>query len=89
MIKPQFEAGKEQVGKNGVIRSALVHKEVIESVLGYVDQNELYAFGLYYSPIKGPKGNIEFLLGISNNQSGFSPSIEEVVKTAHQELSQD
>ncbi len=89
LIKPQFEAGREQVGKNGVVRDAAVHREVIEKVLSFAKQDQLYPFGLYHSPIKGPKGNIEFLLTLSNRPSDFSPNVEEVVKTAHIELSME
>ena len=62
LIKPQFEAGREKVGKHGVVRDPSVQKEVILSVIGYAAQNGLSPLGLDYSPIKGPEGNIEFLL---------------------------
>ncbi len=89
LIKPQFEAGREQVGKNGVVRDAVVHREVIERVLSFADENELFPFGLYHSPIKGPKGNIEFLLALSNRPFDLSPNVEEIVKNAHFELSME
>ncbi len=89
LIKPQFEAGREQVGKNGVVRNPDVHKNVIETVLGYAQENQLYPYGLYFSPIKGPKGNIEFLVALSGSETGFIPQIDAVVDQAHDELSRD
>ncbi len=62
LIKPQFEAGREQVGKKGGVKDPKVHREVIEKVLSFAVSNGLTAAGLSYSPIKGPKGNIEYLL---------------------------
>lgn len=62
LIKPQFEAGREKVGKKGVVRDPAVHIEVIEKVIGIVDQLHFKVLGLDYSPIKGPEGNIEYLI---------------------------
>lgn len=62
LIKPQFEAGKEKIGKNGVVRDKETHLEVIASILDFLPEAGLYSWGLTYSPIKGPKGNIEYLL---------------------------
>lgn len=67
LVKPQFEAGKEKVGKKGVVRDSNVHKEVIENVIGYARENGFSVKELTYSPIKGPEGNIEFLIVISKN----------------------
>lgn len=67
LVKPQFEAGKEKVGKKGVVRDSSVHKEVIENVIGYARENGFSVKELTYSPIKGPEGNIEFLIVISKN----------------------
>lgn len=64
LIKPQFEAGREKVGKKGVVRDKSVHVEVIEKVLNIVTENGFSARGLTYSPIKGPEGNIEYLVYI-------------------------
>ena len=61
LIKPQFEAGRGQVGKKGVVRDISVHREVIRNVLSFARETQLYAAGLSYSPIKGPEGNIEYL----------------------------
>ncbi len=62
LIKPQFEAGREKVGKKGVVRDPAVHEEVIRKVIEYAAQIGLERLGLEYSPIKGPEGNIEYLL---------------------------
>lgn len=62
LIKPQFEAGKEKIGKNGVVRDPKTHLEVIQHILDFLPGAGLYPWGLTYSPIKGPKGNIEYLL---------------------------
>lgn len=61
LIKPQFEAGREAVGKHGVVRDPAVHKQVLETVILEAESMGLYTVKLTYSPIKGPKGNIEFL----------------------------
>ena len=68
LIKPQFEAGKEQVGKNGVVREKETHIEVIEKVINYCKNLGLYVKGLTFSPIKGPKGNIEYLVYLTNKE---------------------
>lgn len=65
LVKPQFEAGREQVGKKGIVRDRKVHKEVIENVAGYAMENGLYPVGLTYSPVTGAKGNIEYLMHLS------------------------
>ena len=62
LIKPQFEAGKDKIGKNGVVRDSKTHLEVIQAILAFLPEAGLYPWGLTYSPIKGPKGNIEYLL---------------------------
>lgn len=62
LVKPQFEAGKDRVGKNGVVRDSAVHSEVIENCIGYALDNGFSVMGMDFSPIKGPKGNIEFLM---------------------------
>ena len=64
LIKPQFEAGRSQVGKKGVVRDPSVHREVIGTVIDFVRGTGVYPAGLTYSPIKGPEGNIEYLLYI-------------------------
>ena len=89
LIKPQFEAGREQVGKNGIIRDPVIHEEVIRNVLKYGEEQGLYPHGLTYSPVTGAKGNIEYLLYLKKQESkGFEASriIGEVVEDSHQGL---
>lgn len=64
LIKPQFEAGKEKVGKKGVVRDSTVHEEVVHKIIDYADFIGFEVLGLTYSPIKGPEGNIEYLMFI-------------------------
>lgn len=86
LIKPQFEAGREQVGKKGIVRDSKVHVEVIENVIDYASDNGLYPHGLDYSPVKGTKGNIEYLLYLRKTESSEKISPQEVVNIAHGEL---
>lgn len=78
LIKPQFEAGREKVGKKGVVREPDVHIEVISKVMDYADSLGFLVLGLDYSPIKGPEGNIEYLIflelkkGSRPESDGFS-----------------
>lgn len=84
LIKPQFEAGKELVGKNGVVREKSTHLEVIQNVIEYAKSINLYPQNLTYSPIKGPAGNIEYLILLSDQNSNFDLSeIETIVNTAN------
>ncbi len=87
LIKPQFEAGREQVGKNGIVKDAEVHKEVIEKVLGFARDNGLYPRALSFSPVTGSKGNIEFLLYLSKIEEAVEIDTAAVVSKAHAELS--
>ena len=88
LVKPQFEAGREQVGKKGIVRDRNVHIEVIEKVLGYAEDNGLYPFGLTFSPVTGAKGNIEYLLALSKREEmRYNVScIQTVVENSHAEL---
>ncbi len=89
LIKPQFEAGKDKVGKKGVVRDPKIHKEVIEDVLASVKEIGFVIKGLDYSPIKGPEGNIEYLMYISKDTSATpinEEAIDEIVSKAHSEL---
>ncbi len=89
LIKPQFEAGREKVGKKGVVRDPKVHQEVIEKVIGFALENGFSVLHLSFSPIKGPEGNIEYLVHIVKNQKGSCAedvSVERVVAAAHGEL---
>ena len=89
LIKPQFEAGREKVGKNGVVRDASVHMEVIKDVTGYAQSIGYVPLKLDYSPVKGPKGNIEFICmyGLySSDEKITDDMIEKTVKSAHEML---
>lgn len=101
LVKPQFEAGREQVGKNGIVREESVHRQVIENVGGYASQSGFFVCGLTWSPVKGAKGNIEYLMylqksGIDGEKktdgdfgevSSFSVLTEKTVRESHEELS--
>lgn len=93
LIKPQFEAGREKVGKKGVVRDKEVHKEVIEMVTEYAKSIDLYPLMLDFSPVKGPEGNIEYLLYLSKNEDDLNLfeknvhiDIDEVVEKSHDTL---
>ena len=91
LIKPQFEAGKEKVGKKGVVRDPAVHEEVIEKIVRFSQENGLQIEGLTYSPVRGPEGNIEYLLFVrkKEKEEPFDKAvIKEVVKEAHEVLDQ-
>lgn len=89
LVKPQFEAGREKVGKKGVVREPATHKEVIIAAAGYALQNGFAVKGLDFSPIKGPEGNIEFLMFVQKQQDP-EPFDEQwaadVVTAAHKAL---
>ena len=92
LIKPQFEAGREKVGKKGVVREKSVHLEVIEMVMGYARTIGFGILGLEFSPIKGPEGNIEYLLYLQNcpqEEAGQEENRQEVTRqeAARQEVS--
>ena len=90
LIKPQFEAGREKVGKHGVVREASVHKEVIDMVMNYAVSINFEVMNLEFSPVKGPEGNIEYLLHLLKHQSGDYSNIPvdsgEIVRKAHETL---
>lgn len=86
LIKPQFEAGREKVGKKGVVRDGKVHREVIETVISYAREIGFSVLNVDFSPIKGPEGNIEYLLHIKKDEEGLQGEAvlpEEIVKAAH------
>ena len=92
LIKPQFEAGREEVGKKGVVRDSSVHREVIEMIVEYVRTQSLGILGLDFSPIKGPEGNIEYLIYLDKSQSGMHEDevqarVDTVVAQSHKILS--
>lgn len=86
LIKPQFEAGREKVGKKGVVREKSVHIEVIENVLGFAKETGFFVKGLTYSPIKGPEGNIEYLMHITKQPDNAEIDVVKIVEEAHQSL---
>lgn len=73
LIKPQFEAGREQVGKGGVVRDPAIHRRVLDDLLSWSTDRDLGPSGLIRSPIKGPAGNIEFLAWLRPGRTGASP----------------
>ena len=79
LIKPQFEAGREKVGKKGVVREKSTHIEVIENVMGYARANGFGVLGVTFSPIRGPEGNIEFLARLALNQPSAEIDVAAVV----------
>lgn len=92
LIKPQFEAGREKVGKKGVVRDSSVHREVIEMIVEYVRTQSLGILGLDFSPIKGPEGNIEYLIYLDKSRSGMHEDevqarVDIVVAQSHKILS--
>ena len=89
LVKPQFEAGREKVGKKGVVREPATHREVLEMAQGYAMANHFTPAGLDFSPIKGPEGNIEFLMYVQhceNPQPLPESLIEQTVAKAHETL---
>lgn len=91
LIKPQFEAGREKVGKKGVVRDPLVHQEVIEKVIAYARSIGFQILHLEFSPIKGPEGNIEYLLHLKKCDielldDEICVECKEVVNNAHASL---
>lgn len=90
LIKPQFEAGREKVGKKGVVREKSTHLEVIRKVMAYAESIGFSLLNLDYSPIKGPEGNIEYLLYLKKQPEGGSllrpDAPERVVEEAHSKL---
>lgn len=87
LIKPQFEAGKEKVGKKGVVRDKGIHREVITEIAAFSKETGFFPTGLSFSPIKGPEGNIEYLLYLRKRESEAAlPEIADVVEAAHEEL---
>lgn len=88
LIKPQFEAGRSKVGKNGVVRNKDVHIEVICDIISFTLENGFSVLGLTYSPVKGPKGNIEYLLYIqkSGKPVNLAADAKEIVEKSHKDL---
>ncbi len=96
LIKPQFEAGREKVGKKGVVRDKKVHEEVIDMVVEYAKSIELHPLKLDFSPVKGPEGNIEYLLYLTKSNKEYeavggeaSIDINAVVEASHNTLDKE
>ncbi len=94
LIKPQFEAGREEVGKKGVVKDKKVHEKVINNVLGYAREAGFAILDISFSPIRGPEGNIEYLLYMSKDASldkseDIVKTIPELVEKAHEEFLSD
>ena len=87
LIKPQFEAGKDKVGKKGVVRDPETHKEVLDNFVALANELEFKILGLTFSPVKGPEGNIEFLGHLTlDEKPGIDPDTALVVEQAHNTL---
>lgn len=89
LVKPQFEAGREKVGKNGVVRDPATHREVLHNAMGYAAANGFVVRGLDFSPVKGPEGNIEYLMFVQKNEQPgvLDDSVaEQVVAASHSSL---
>lgn len=87
LIKPQFEAGRDEVGKKGVVRDSGVHCQVIRGILDFATQIGLSVMGLDFSPIKGPEGNIEYICHMKNGcYEGASIDVEALVNASHEAL---
>ena len=89
LVKPQFEAGREKVGKNGVVRDQATHREVLLRAMGYAVDNGFGVRGLDFSPVKGPEGNIEYLMFVEKSDTPAAPGEDAaaaVVAASHQAL---
>ncbi len=87
LIKPQFEAGREEVGKKGVVRDEAVHARVIRDILDFAPSIGLSVMGLDFSPIKGPEGNIEYICHLKNGVfEAAAIDVDAVVKASHESL---
>ena len=89
LVKPQFEAGREKVGKKGVVRDPATHREVLQMAEGYAMANHFTPAGLDFSPIKGPEGNIEYLMYVQHCEEPQplpEGLIEKVVAASHKTL---
>ena len=89
LIKPQFEAGKDKVGKKGVVRDKAVHVDVVENTVNMMLNNNMRVLGLDFSPVKGPEGNIEYLVYIEKTDTPEDVSgvtAKDVVEMSHKEL---
>lgn len=91
LIKPQFEAGRDKVGKKGVVRDLKVHTEVVETITGFAIDHGFSLLGLTYSPIKGPEGNIEYLMYIEKSDQPVNRldfAVSDLTEASHLNLNQ-
>ena len=87
LVKPQFEAGREKVGKNGVVRDPATHREVLHNAMGYAAANGFVVRGLDFSPVKGPEGNIEYLGFLQKGaETTAAFDLDALVEESHQTL---
>lgn len=86
LIKPQFEAGKNQVGKNGVVRDIQVHIEIVNNIINFCNQINLKVKNLTFSPIRGPKGNIEYLIHLADKGEANEINVNEIIEKANREI---
>ncbi len=89
LIKPQFEAGKENIGKKGVVRDKSVHADVIAKITEFAAENGFAVIDVDFSPIKGPEGNIEYLMFIEKRENGemlWNGSATELADKSHEKL---
>lgn len=89
LVKPQFEAGREKVGKNGVVRDPATHREVLHNAMGYAASNGFTVRGLDFSPVKGPEGNIEYLMFVEKSSAPSvlgDEQVDQVVAASHSTL---
>lgn len=87
LIKPQFEAGKEKVGKKGVVREPAIHQEVLDDFVALTKEIGFTILGMTFSPVKGPEGNIEFLAHLTlDDKPGIEPDTGDIVAQAHNTL---
>ncbi len=89
LVKPQFEAGRQNVGKKGVVKDPAVHRMVLKEVLASVRENGFTPIGLTHSPIRGPEGNLEFLLWFADHGTEPMLDIDEIVRLAHRDKEAD
>ena len=89
LIKPQFEAGREKVGKKGVVRDKAVHEEVVQMICDFAVENGYSVLGLTFSPVKGPEGNIEYLVFLQKSDAPVNTAEStphEIVEASHAAL---
>ena len=87
LIKPQFEAGRDEVGKKGVVRDPKIHEQVVRDILDFAREIGFSLMGLDFSPIKGPEGNIEYICHLKNGAYAVpEPNVEAVVAASHENL---